>query len=54
MKKAALASFLKVEKNVEQKAWEEKKIRSSFQNNTTQNTTVLGEKKGKGWKKKGE
>lgn len=33
----------------------EEKIRSSFQNNTTQNTTVLGEKKrGKGWKKKGE
>lgn len=32
----------------------EEKIRSSFQNNTTQNTTVLGEKKRKGWKKKGE
>ena len=50
MKKAALANFLKAEKKWNKRS--ERKIRSSFQTNTTQNTTVLGGKKGKGERKR--
>lgn len=45
MKKAALASFLKAEKKKKWNKRSEEKIKSSFQNNTIQNTTVLGGKK---------
>lgn len=52
VKKATLASFQMAEKKKWNKRSEEK-IRSSFQNNTAQNTSVLGGERGRKRKKGG-